>query len=154
MVWDGTEHRQEILSELERFKIYERFKKQDQRIINIESQNETIFKKLDQLLLARSDDAKEIQRIKSAVENGLSKDLQTTTSVVSKLNETIEEMCKGFEDRLKEVEKGSWFIIWINDLRDGTFKKAIKYTLTTIIFFVGIILGIIYFGYNYMKNGK
>ena len=158
MTWDGTERRKDEErrndpnAELERFKIYERFKKQDGRIIEIAAQNESIFKKLDQLFLVRADDAKEIQRIRSAVENGLSRDLKSTIVSVDKLNETIQSMCSGFNERLEKVEEFAWFRDWITDLRDGAFKKAIKFAVVVVILFVGIVGGIVYFGYEFMKG--
>ncbi len=86
--------------------------------------------KLDQIIERQISQIQDITHIKYVVENGLK------TSVL----ETVETL-KIITKRIEIIEKFSWFVEWMTQMRDNLFKNTLKIALIG-----GGICVIIYFG--------
>ena len=122
MVWDGIDRR----TSGGRCPLHDGMvewikEEREQRKVDHKELKETMGKLLDRQQ-AHHD---ELADVKHIVSNGLQSTTQRTSESVVKLCAHVEEICVKNEARFVELEKFSWFRVWMNDLRDHVFKYIV-----------------------------
>jgi hypothetical protein len=92
--------------------------------------------KLDCMMERQVDMIREIAYVKSAIDNGLRKQVLETAKT-----------CSDLADRMKPLEGFSWFRLWMTDARDNIFKYVIFASL-----FVGGLFAILHFGDTFIQS--
>lgn len=92
--------------------------------------------KLDKIIGRQIAQIKDIAHLKSIVEDGLKTSVIETAECVKKITARIEV-----------IEKFTWFIEWVTQLRDNLFKRSLQLALIG-----GGIFAIIHFGNKIMSK--
>jgi hypothetical protein len=95
---------------------------------------------IDKLLFGQQAQTLEIQALKTALGNGLGKDVKATKACIDDLKIIVETVIEKYNEKFKEFDEFRWFRSWANGLKNRSVNWAL-----TFVFVGGAGAGIILF---------
>jgi hypothetical protein len=140
--WDGEDRRKERDSSTCSKHILwtGEFKRHSDRLIRLEEDQVGIRDMLNGISTRQLQYISEIQYVKDAINNGLRKDISSTSTAVQRIEEKMNTFCAEINKRFEPVEAFGWFREWVTGLRDNMFKNSIK-----IVFMIAFALALLHF---------